>query len=120
MLEPVAAANGGWPNIRWRRPDRGRSEEPAHDRFDPSTARRCDRGRLGWPRPAMSGWSPAPARWILAATSSSSPPPAGPVPHVWEAFVLSEQAGGAGTRLAYDGEVEWPGARPGQGRLGGV
>jgi hypothetical protein len=44
----------------------------------------------------------------------------GPVPHVVEAFVLSEQAGGAGTRLAYDGEVEWPGARPGQGRLGGV
>jgi hypothetical protein len=29
----------------------------------------------------------------------------GPVPHVVEAFVLSEQAGGAGTRLAYHGEV---------------
>ena len=29
----------------------------------------------------------------------------GPVPHVVEAFVLSEQAGGAGTRLAYDGEI---------------
>ena len=27
----------------------------------------------------------------------------GPVPHVVEAFMLSEQAGGAGTRLAYDG-----------------
>jgi hypothetical protein len=29
----------------------------------------------------------------------------GPVPHVVEAFVLSEQAGGAGTRLAYSGEI---------------
>jgi hypothetical protein len=29
----------------------------------------------------------------------------GPVPHVVEAFVLSEQAGGAGTRLVYDGEI---------------
>jgi hypothetical protein len=29
----------------------------------------------------------------------------GPVPHVVEAFVLSEQADGAGTRLAYDGEI---------------
>jgi hypothetical protein len=29
----------------------------------------------------------------------------GPVPHVVETFVLSEQAGGAGTRLAYDGEM---------------
>jgi hypothetical protein len=29
----------------------------------------------------------------------------GPVPHVVEAFVLSEQAGGSGTRLAYDGEI---------------
>ena len=29
----------------------------------------------------------------------------GPVPHVVEAFELSEQAGGAGTRLAYDGEI---------------
>jgi len=29
----------------------------------------------------------------------------GPVPHVVEAFVLTEQAGGAGTRLAYDGEI---------------
>jgi hypothetical protein len=29
----------------------------------------------------------------------------GPVPHVVEAFVLSEQAGGAGTRLAYRGEI---------------
>jgi hypothetical protein len=29
----------------------------------------------------------------------------GPVPHVVEAFVLSEQAGGAGTRLAYHGEI---------------
>jgi hypothetical protein len=29
----------------------------------------------------------------------------GPVPHVVEAFVLSEEAGGAGTRLAYDGEI---------------
>jgi hypothetical protein len=29
----------------------------------------------------------------------------GPVPHVVEAFVLSEQAAGAGTRLAYDGEI---------------
>src|SRR4029453_14048740 len=27
----------------------------------------------------------------------------GPVPHVVEAFELTEQAGGAGTRLAYDG-----------------
>jgi hypothetical protein len=29
----------------------------------------------------------------------------GPVPHVVEAFVLTEQAGGAGTRLAYEGEI---------------
>jgi hypothetical protein len=29
----------------------------------------------------------------------------GPVPHVVEAFVLTEQAGGATTRLAYDGEI---------------
>ena len=29
----------------------------------------------------------------------------GPVPHVVEAFVLSEQAGGAGTRLVYHGEI---------------
>jgi hypothetical protein len=29
----------------------------------------------------------------------------GPVPHVVEAFVLSEQADGSGTRLAYDGEI---------------
>src|ERR671913_1934925 len=29
----------------------------------------------------------------------------GPVPHVVEAFVLSEQAGGAGTQLAYHGEI---------------
>jgi hypothetical protein len=29
----------------------------------------------------------------------------GPVPHVVEAFVLTEQAGGAGTRLAYSGEI---------------
>ena len=29
----------------------------------------------------------------------------GPVPHVVEAFVLSEQAGGAGTRLTYQGEI---------------
>jgi hypothetical protein len=29
----------------------------------------------------------------------------GPVPHVVEAFVLTEHAGGAGTRLAYDGEI---------------
>jgi hypothetical protein len=29
----------------------------------------------------------------------------GPVPHVVEAFVLSEQTGGAGTRLAYSGEI---------------
>ena len=29
----------------------------------------------------------------------------GPVPHVMEAFVLTEQAGGASTRLAYDGEI---------------
>jgi hypothetical protein len=29
----------------------------------------------------------------------------GPVPHVVEAFVLSEQAGGASTRLAYHGEI---------------
>jgi hypothetical protein len=29
----------------------------------------------------------------------------GPVPHVVEAFELTEQAGGAGTRLAYDGEI---------------
>jgi hypothetical protein len=29
----------------------------------------------------------------------------GPVPHVVESFVLTEQAGGAGTRLAYDGEI---------------
>src|ERR671914_1421920 len=29
----------------------------------------------------------------------------GPVPHVVEAFDLSEQAGGAGTRLAYSGEI---------------
>ena len=32
-------------------------------------------------------------------------PVRGPVPHVVEAFVLTEQAGGAGTRLAYDGEI---------------
>jgi hypothetical protein len=39
----------------------------------------------------------------------------GPVPHVVEAFVLSKQAGGAGTRLAYDGEIGadlwWAGQR---------
>src|SRR4029453_11140205 len=29
----------------------------------------------------------------------------GPVPHVVEAFELTEQAGGAGTRLTYDGEI---------------
>jgi hypothetical protein len=29
----------------------------------------------------------------------------GPVPHVVEAFVLSERADGAATRLAYDGEI---------------
>jgi hypothetical protein len=29
----------------------------------------------------------------------------GPVPHVVEAFVLTEQADGVGTRLAYDGEI---------------
>ena len=29
----------------------------------------------------------------------------GPVPHVVEAFVLTEQGGGAGTRLAYHGEI---------------
>jgi hypothetical protein len=29
----------------------------------------------------------------------------GPVPHVVEAFVLTEQAGGAGTRLTYQGEI---------------
>jgi len=29
----------------------------------------------------------------------------GPVPHVVEAFVLSEQPGEVGTRLAYDGEI---------------
>jgi hypothetical protein len=29
----------------------------------------------------------------------------GPVPHVVEAFELGEQAGGAGTRLAYSGEI---------------
>jgi hypothetical protein len=29
----------------------------------------------------------------------------GPVPHVVEAFVLTEQAGGASTRLAYHGEI---------------
>jgi hypothetical protein len=29
----------------------------------------------------------------------------GPVPHVVEAFVLGEQAGGVGTQLAYDGEI---------------
>jgi hypothetical protein len=29
----------------------------------------------------------------------------GPVPHVVEAFVLTEQAGGAGARLVYDGEI---------------
>ena len=29
----------------------------------------------------------------------------GPVPHVVEAFELSEQVGGAGTRLAYSGEI---------------
>jgi hypothetical protein len=29
----------------------------------------------------------------------------GPVPHVVEAFVLSDQASGAGTRLAYHGEI---------------
>ena len=29
----------------------------------------------------------------------------GPVPHVVEAFVLSEQVGGAGTRLTYSGEI---------------
>ena len=29
----------------------------------------------------------------------------GPVPHVVEAFVLGEEAGGAGTRLAYSGEI---------------
>ena len=29
----------------------------------------------------------------------------GPVPHVVEAFVLTEAADGSGTRLAYDGEI---------------
>jgi hypothetical protein len=29
----------------------------------------------------------------------------GPVPHVVEAFVLTEQTGGAGTRLAYSGDI---------------
>jgi hypothetical protein len=29
----------------------------------------------------------------------------GPVPHVVETFVLTEQTDGAGTRLAYDGEI---------------
>jgi hypothetical protein len=29
----------------------------------------------------------------------------GPVPHVMEAFVLSERAGGTGTRLVYEGEI---------------
>jgi hypothetical protein len=29
----------------------------------------------------------------------------GPVPHVVEAFVLSERAGGTGTRLVYEGEI---------------
>src|ERR671936_148613 len=29
----------------------------------------------------------------------------GPVPHVVEAFVLTEQPGGTGTRLIYDGEI---------------
>jgi hypothetical protein len=29
----------------------------------------------------------------------------GPVPHVVEAFVLTEQAGGAGTLLVYQGEI---------------
>ena len=37
----------------------------------------------------------------------------GPVPHVVEAFVLSEQAGGAGTRLAYD--AGYPGRPVGVG-----
>jgi hypothetical protein len=39
----------------------------------------------------------------------------GPVPHVVEAFVLTEQAGGASTRLAYHGEIGadlwWAGQR---------
>ena len=39
----------------------------------------------------------------------------GPVPHVVEAFELTEQAGGAGTRLAYQGEIGadlwWAGQR---------
>jgi hypothetical protein len=39
----------------------------------------------------------------------------GPVPHVVEAFELSEEAGGAGTRLAYSGEIGadlwWAGER---------
>jgi hypothetical protein len=39
----------------------------------------------------------------------------GPVPHVVEAFVLTEQAGGARTRLAYHGEIGadlwWAGQR---------
>src|SRR5215212_168147 len=39
----------------------------------------------------------------------------GPVPHVVEAFVLSEQAGGAGTRLAYRGEIGADLWRVGQG-----
>jgi hypothetical protein len=39
----------------------------------------------------------------------------GPVPHVVEAFVLTEQAGGAGTRLAYSGEIGADLWRAGQG-----
>jgi hypothetical protein len=39
----------------------------------------------------------------------------GPVPHVIEAFVLTEQNGGAGTRLAYDGEIGADLWRVGQG-----
>jgi hypothetical protein len=49
----------------------------------------------------------------------------GPVPHVVEAFELTEQAGGASTRLVYDGEIGadlWGGGtalvRAGRGALG--
>ena len=39
----------------------------------------------------------------------------GPVPHVVEAFVLTEQVGGIGTRLVYDGEIGADLWRAGQG-----
>jgi hypothetical protein len=71
MLEPVAAANGGWP----KHPG-GAGRTAAGARSLLMTGSTLDCSALGpwapgWPRPAMSGWSPAPARWILASPGGS-------------------------------------------------